>query len=512
LLFVLSGNEESSMIIFKFKSISLSILKDNNQDNKVKMYDSSEFFNDHYIIRMFTPLRIGIPNQDIITFLNNEYDNLLIGELLEIPDKIYSEFSYKEYKGYQYNKSSSFTNLTSQNGLKVYDRKIFIGEENLCLFTTFNNIKENIYSCFPNVKFRMENQIQYNNNLLYGLIIGLKVDDKNYETNFMRQIKDKNIISSYLFSIEYLNEDEGNIILGKYPHEYAPEKYKKDEYKMYYPDKPSMSSFGIYLDEIYTFFNNEKIIIEKNIKSNLILNLGLIVGSNEYMKFIENMFFNKFINNNNSDKLCEKTYVGNGWEDYIIFSCFDKDNFSLEKFPNLYLYIKSINLTFEFSYKNLFKKINNKYYFLIVFESFGNDIWRIGRPFLVKYAFIYNGESKMIGFYGKVWETNDIKGKNHINDNNNYKLELNASKLFFIIILFLIFMILVIIVSYYFGKKCNLIRKKLANELDDNYIYISSSYKNNKEYKLYKKDINEKDDTEKTQQHLELRDESKLNI
>ena len=45
-----------------------------------------------------------------------------------------------------------------------------------------------------------------------------------------------------------------------------------------------------------------------------------------------------------------------------------------------------------------------------------------------------------------------------------------------------------------------------------NYIYISSSYKNNKEYKLYKKDINEKDDTVKTQQHLELRDESKLNI
>ena len=118
----------------------------------------------------------------------------------------------------------------------------------------------------------------------------------------------------------------------------------------------------------------------------------------------------------------------------------------------------------------------------------------------------------MIGFYGKDGEKNDIKGKNHINDNNNYKLELNALKIFFIIILFLIFIILVIIVSYYFGKKCNLIRKKLANELDDNYIYISSSYKNNKEYKLYKKDINEKDDTVKTQQHLELRDESKLNI
>ena len=234
-------------------------------------------------------------------------------------------------------------------------------------------------------------------------------------------------------------------------------------------------------------------------KSNLVLNLGLMVGSNEYLKFIENTFFNHLIASN----ICQKNYAGTGWEDYIIFSC-NKDDFNIEKFPNLFFHIKPNNLTFDISYKELFEQINNKYYFLIVFESYENGFWRFGNPFLKKFTFTYNGDNRQIGFYEKDNDAKLIK----INE-KKYKFELTALKIFFIIILFVIFIALVIFISYYFGKKCNLLRKKLANELDDNFEYVSSS---NNKYKLYSKDINERDSEKIGHQNLELRDESKLNI
>ena len=64
----------------------------------------------------------------------------------------------------------------------------------------------------------------------------------------------------------------------------------------------------------------------------------------------------------------------------------------------------------------------------------------------------------------------------------------------------MVFILLVIRISYYFGKKFNLIRKKHANELDDNYEY--NSYKD--KYKIFKKDINDKNINENKETHLEL--------
>ena len=66
-----------------------------------------------------------------------------------------------------------------------------------------------------------------------------------------------------------------------------------------------MSRFNIYFDEVYIIINNEKIYVEKNVKSNLLPNLGLIVGTDEYLKFIENTFFNQLIDSN----ICQKNML-----------------------------------------------------------------------------------------------------------------------------------------------------------------------------------------------------------
>ena len=479
LSFILSINEKE-MIVFPFKPIPLSFLSDYNNkimDNETsENYNQTKFLDEHYIIRFFSPLKIGTPPQDIVGFINPDIDNLLIGEIVELPEKIFPD---SFYKGYKYNTSSSFINKTSQNNLPVIDRNKFIGQEKICLYKDIDNIKNNNYSCFQNFTLVADNRINNNKDFSYGLVIGLVLEERNYQTNFMKQIKQKNIISSYLYSFEYINENEGLFIIGQYPHEYSPDKYKESQLKTLYPDKPSMDDFGINFDEIYSFINNGKVVVEENIKAKLLFNLGLIIGTNNYMIFIENLFFNQSIYTN----ICEKNYINLDFDVITIYSCNDKDNLNFENFPILYFQIKTANLTFEFNYKDLFKKINNKYYFLIIFHSYENDIWSFGRPFTLKYTYIYNADKKMLGFYEKEKEKDnkdEEKEKDNNNGNKDSIFELDPFKIIILIVLFLIFISLVIVVSYYFGKKCNSKRKSHANELDDNFEYFPNDESINK--------------------------------
>ena len=288
--FIISLNEES-MIIFPFKIIGLPSLRDVEEKEEKESYNSIKFFNDEFSFRMFSPVKIGSPPQDIIAFINFNYNNLLIGKLLQIPEKIYP-ISF--YKGYKYDESYSFINITSKNNTQKLDSKNDICNEKLYLFSNIRDLEENIYTAFPNFEFRIEKNTKFINNSLYGLIIGLQLkDDKKYETNFFNQIIKKNIISSNVISFEFKNENEGFLILGKYPHEYMPEKYKEENFKMIYPywlKDAYLTNFEINFQEIYSSINEEKYIIQKFAKGYLLINIGLIIGIKEYKNFVEKQF------------------------------------------------------------------------------------------------------------------------------------------------------------------------------------------------------------------------------
>lgn len=462
---IIISNDNDTTIIFPFKIISK--INETNLDNEtlVKNYNSSIFYQQHHTYKILSFIKMGNPPQDVIAYFKPQSDSLLIGEL-EISNNIYLNYFYK---GYLYNASSSFINISYQNNSNNEDLPTtFTGKENLYLYTKLNNLKENIYSLISHCNFKIENQIIYNKNNIYGLNIGLSLDEYNFETNFMKQMHDRNIISSYIVSFDFKNENEGSIIIGKYLHELFPEKYCKNQFKSFYSYQPRtmyLTNFIIEFNEIYSYKNNEKFYLQKSTKSNIILNSGVIIGTNEYMQFINNNFFSKYYN----DNICELYSTGYSFDSFIIFSCSDDKKFKIEEFPSLNFNIKSENLTFEFTYNDLFKKINNRYYFLIIFERSMSGYWRFGTPLYLKYSFVYNGDAKTIGFYQK----KNNEEKNNDKNNNNWKIELNFIKIIVIIILFLIFISSIIIISYYFGKKCNLKRKKHANELDDNYEYSS---------------------------------------
>ena len=224
--------------------------------------------------------------------------------------------------------------------------------------------------------------------------------------------------------------------------------------------------------------------------------MGLIIGIKEYMEFIEKKFFNEYIKMN----ICQK-YMTNtkSVDNFIIFSCYDNKELNFENFPTLYFNMKSQNLSLELNYNDLFKKIGNKYYFMIVFDKIEARVWRLGKQFFLKYTFVYNGDAKTIGFYSK---KNKIETKEE-NKKITWNIELNILKIIFISLLLLIFICIFVVFAYSLGKKYNIIRKKKANELDDDYDYESLVYSNSP------KDINNlKNQIEK--QQVELRDESKF--
>ena len=281
------------MIIFPFKTISIPFLLDYRKDNNIiisnnntlnQIDNSSKFFDEHYLFRILSPMKIGDPPQDIFTIINIYNDKLLIGELLNLTNII---FPNSFNKGYKYEKSSSFKNLTSEKDKFNNESKEFLGEENIYLYTSIDNIKKKKYSLFSNFKFKIENKISYVNNSYYGLIIGLCLSDNYYEINFLRQIYERNIIPKYIVSFEYKNYDEGLIILGKYPHELFPDKYNEEEYKSFYSYQPRtmyLTNFVINFNELYSLFNNIKYNLKT--KANIILNSGLIIGINEYIEYL----------------------------------------------------------------------------------------------------------------------------------------------------------------------------------------------------------------------------------
>ena len=454
--FSLKENE----IIIPFKILS-SPLSTNmaKERNTTESYNSSTFFNDYYIFRFFSEMEIGTPPKKIVSYINIYSSNSKIGDLKYL-------YSGKYGNLYKSNESSSFINISSIN------EKESICEENINLFANFKDYMENKSNLFSNFCFQIDNNINDINSS--GLNIGLSLDDNNSTTNFMRQLYERKIITSYILSFEYIDNDKGMIILGNLPHNYLPEKYTEENFQSFYSNQPRnmlITNFFISFDEIFSANNSGKIKISEKVSGNIVLNSGLIVGTNEYFKFIENNFFDEYVKLN----ICQKNNTNIVLNDYIIFSCNENENLKFEKFPNLTFVKKLENLTFEFTYKDLFKKIGKRYYFLITFLPKGiNKYWRIGNPFFIKYTFVYNGDSKTIGFY-TYKKINKSKDKN-INQKND-KLEIEISLIIIISILILLFVIFAISIGFYCGKKLNSNRKKHANELDDNYEYYSSDEK-----------------------------------
>ena len=228
------------------------------------------------------------------------------------------------------------------------------------------------------------------------------------------------------------------------------------------------------------FYNNVHLGRDKFIIFEINPLFELIIGTNEFKEHIIKDYFQEYIN---KDICFIEDYINYNFK---IISC-KESKFSIndiKKFPYIYLSNLGLHYNFELKGEELFIKLNNKYYFEIVFpiNNLDPERWILGRIFLRKYSVLFSPFNRLIGFYINKEIKNEKEKKeekeekklidkiNNKNDNNK-----NFFWYIFIILVAIIFTIMGILI----GKKIFAMRKKRANELADDYY----------QYDVEKKDI-----------------------
>ena len=168
---------------------------------------------------------------------------------------------------------------------------------------------------------------------------------------------------------------------------------------------------------------------------------------------IDKNFFNQLINVQNPKCHLETS----NFLEYFYYC--DKDT-DISKMPSLIFQINSYNLSIELNAYNLFELINDKLFFLVVFKTTSPLYWKIGYLGLKKFNISFNQDGKTISFYDKN-KDNDNDDKNKSNNNRVLLIALICVGIFLIVIL-------VGFIYYYISHKKN---KRIANELDDDFVY-----------------------------------------
>ena len=264
--------------------------------------------------------------------------------------------------------------------------------------------------------------------------------------SFFDFLKKNNIIDNYYWTIKLHRKEEGRIIIGGLPHEYEnSNNYKEEKFRTINSFLPSDVDYpwSIRFDSI-NFINNknETLYIQKGLRSLLVPNIGFIIGEEAYKNLIFENYFKELINK----KICilEKTSVTRFTRTYYhfgtngiyeIFHCNKSIIQEKESFPKINFEFKEQNLEFTLSFYDLFQLIEERYFFLVIFpeNSFHlkNSFWYLGLPFYKAYQFVFNYDSKIIGYMSNkkklikkqkkliiiklilVWKRNDIIIREH---------------------------------------------------------------------------------------------------
>ncbi len=372
--------------------------------------------------QIFSEIKIGNPEQNIKTQLT-----FLTHYIFILKDN--------------YNILNSNTYLKIENNEKRYsskgmDIKGYLSKESL-------NIQNNKITNFSFIYIE-NTTIQNSDSKLNNSLLGLRPKPKSFEDhpNLINQLKQNNLISSYIYTLNYKTEYECELIIGKYPHEYNT-KYKDNNLKII-----SSEIFAERFDW-YINFHNITYGNESDFTHGVEFSLDYfgIIGTNQYKKKIDKIFFNDLFNKG----LCYNetiSYGGSNINFLYVYIC-NKD-IDIGNFNNLVFYNHELNMSFIFG-SDLFKEFNGKKYFMVFFPFYSINRWIFGEIFFMKYKAVFDQLKGTIGFYEEV------------------KIQINFPFTTFTIVCLLI---AVIILSWLLFKNITKKRKLRANELDDNYEYL----------------------------------------
>ena len=434
------------------------------------------------------PFSIQAPDNNLIfnaqSFIEKYfYKNIIldfsIGENPQITNGIINKdlscFELIEEKKISFDKNSlKFFSPRKSTSVKLRKEVIKISyqpDEYMALgsdFFSFNE-KNNMSFLFKHVKNEDEINFDEIKNNNYIVKIGMILPSREMKCpQFFHDVKKVANLSKYIISFEFdENNNKGNLIFGDELFNYKNTKYFESQYIGSY----SSQNHQIYFNEAKMILNsdNTNINISQGTNSIFDYNLGFIIGLDNYKKLIDLHFFDDLLNK----KICSYDNVHFNNTNFIVYSC-NEGNFEskIKSFPKLIFVSKNFEYNFELTYADLFTKINNKYYFLVIFkEKSEKNTWIFGQPFYKKYQFTINLDQNWVGFYNPNKEK-IIPQKQESSTSGMSK----TSKVLLIVGLVILF-IGISVGMFFLGRKLKNDRKRRANELtDDNYEYSHDDY------------------------------------
>jgi hypothetical protein len=429
---------------------------------------------------------MGNPIQKVPLLLKPEFSSYIITSI----NSLENSTSYKYVT--TFNLSKSFFSI---NNYTFYDEK----KSNSFILNNcdYGRFYEAVEQCNSNETFFFYQDINLKNKtkaekLYFELMrnvednitgeIGLNYYDRNRRSfnSFLEILKTRGLIQKYVwfFDIESYGGKEGRIVIGSLPHEVYPDNYVSDD--LIYENSGSNYSFVMYwkmqFNKVYIKLNNNNFYfndttIEFKFDSNV------IIATSEYELYISKIL-EKYLTTGNcfNDSINDIKFYSNKYRFYYCKNNNDIKKELNELLPKLHFYSNRINYTFEIGNEELLKIENDYIYYKVLFNEKNSKTWYLGKPISLKYKFVFNPESKLIGFYRNYYSK---ESDNKPQSSNNLEVVI---KIFIIILLSILLVLLGIkIGKMLYGMK----RKKRANELIDEADY-NSDVNNN--------DVNNNDD------------------
>ena len=373
-------------------------------------------------------LKIGTPPQSVDLNLRSRiYTFFVTSSQVNLPYKLFNEKESTSLVQIS-KRETNFTNMEYSKGLKISE-SIYINDKEL-----------------KGITLMLGTELAYNECGALGLRL-INSHESSNDLSFIYQIKKYANLDSYTFTLKYKNDEEGDLIIGAYPHVYD----NKFNEKNFFYSKAGSNKNGVnwVLNFDIIKYNNKSVNVGSK-KSLINIEYGLIQAPFKY----KNYFKNNFYGDRCSEKFNERRNV-------TIVHC--SSNFDITSFKDLIFELKDIEAQFVFTYKDLFIKENNEYIFGIVFDEdvdAKDPTWIFGKPFMKKYELVYDLDRKIIGLYKEGNESPSEKSKVNI----------------LFIILLIILILAVAGLSYFIFFYLKKTRKSRAFELnDDNFDYVPSN-------------------------------------
>ena len=330
----------------------------------------ANYLDKYYINYLGTEISIGTPPQKFILNLNSSTNTFwILSHRAELP-----------FPSYDLTKSSS-----------VKDGNSFITKVKDVILDEGQHIKDIIMLDKQNVLMDIFTGIKVNSHYINSGIIGLDISGDSYYFNdifFIKQLKQKDIISSYAFYVKYNKDNSGSLIIGEYPHD-SDSRYKKNNMIPY-----RTTIDGGRLKWGLTFMNIKHNGTDCEVGSGGIIKIesGLIIGTKEYSDIIYDSFFKDKISSNQCKEITSEVY------EIFSYQC-DKDA-QIENYPMLFFNVDGINKMFNFTFKELFEYEDGHYNYMIAFNKMPtHSKWILGTPFIKNHMIVFDQDRKLIAPY-----------------------------------------------------------------------------------------------------------------